>query len=220
MEVVMGLVFAALAALACLGMARVTNREIENGAWPDVKRYEGSLWMYLLLGCIALVSALCGASLFQHAVSVSAAIQISVCYFAVLCAAVIDLKLRIIPNLIPITLIGTKLLIFVYEVIFAGAPVSSFVTPVVGCLLCGLFLLLGNKLSKGGIGGGDVKLLAAMGFVLGAYVVFTTLIIALVGCCVFAIAVTATKKMTIKQSVPFGPFLYLGYAVMCLMLLY
>ena len=220
MNVVIGLLYAAAAALVCLGMARVTNREMEQEACPNVKKYEGSVWTYVLLGGILIVSALCGGSLFQHAVSVSAVIQISVCYFAVLAAAVIDLKLRIIPNLIPIALIGTKVLIFVYEIIFTGAGVSGLVMPLVGFVLCGLFLLLCNRLSKGGIGGGDVKLLAAMGFVLGVYVVFTTLMIALILCCVFAVAVMITKKMTIKESVPFGPFLYAGYALMCLMLLY
>lgn len=220
MEILIGLVFAALAAGVCFGMARLTNREIEQEACGDVSRYAGTVWTYALLAGVALVSALCGAQLFRHTVSILAAIQISVCYFAVLAAAVIDLKLRIIPNLIPITLIGTKLLIFVYELLIGDAAFVNLLMPVVGCLLCGLFLLLGNRLSKNGIGGGDVKLLAAMGFLLGLYAVFTTLVIALIICSVFAVAVMLTKKMTIKQSVPFGPFIYAGYALMCLLLLY
>lgn len=220
MEALIGLLFAAMAAMASLGMAKVTNHEIEQEFMDEIKKYEGSVWNYGLLGSITAVSALCGVCLFRNTVSVSAAIQIAACYFAVLCAAVIDLKLRIIPNLIPITLIGMKVLIYIYEVLVKQLPVSGIVAPIVGCLLCGLFLLLGNKLSKGGIGAGDVKLLAVMGFVLGAYAVFTTLIFALIVCSIFAATVMITGKMTIRQSVPFGPFLYVGYTAMCLLLLY
>lgn len=220
MEILFGLVFAALAALVCLGMVRITNREIEQEACEGIQKYAGSLWMYTVLGAVVLVSALCGARLFRYTVSIRAAIQIAVCYFAVLAAAVIDLKLRIIPNLIPIILIGTKMLIFAYELLFEAAKFTGLLMPVMGCLLCGLFLLLGNKLSKNGIGGGDIKLLVAMGFLLGLYAVFTTLVIALIVCSLFAVTVMLGKKMTIKQSVPFGPFIYAGYTLMCLLLLY
>ena len=182
--------------------------------------YPENLTMRIITAGIAAVSAFCGYLIAQYSSSPVAMVKLSLCYFATLAAAVIDYKLYIIPNLIPMILIGARASIYLYELLFLdGSPISVLIS-LVGCLILCVFLLLGNRLSKGGIGFGDIKLLLAMTLVCGLYPVLTVLLFALICCSIFAVAVVFMKKMTLKQSVPFGPFIYAGYVLMCLMSMY
>lgn len=212
--------FAGLSAAVTVGMAKLTNQRICADPETDASAYTGSVRTYCLLAGVVVISAVCGWAVFDRAVSPLAVIKLGLCYFAILAAAVIDAKLRIIPNFIPLTLIGARVLIFLYELIVLDGAVQDVVGSVVGCLLCGLFLALGNKLSRGGIGGGDIKLLSCVGLLCGLYLVFTILVLALICCCVLSLPAMLSKKLTLRNSVPFGPFIYLGYALMCLLTLY
>ena len=212
--------FACLAAVVSVGMARLTNQRILSDTEAEASAYTGSVRIYCLLAGVIVISAGCGWAVFDRAVSPLAVIKLGLCYFAILGAAVIDAKLRIIPNFIPLTLICARGLIFAYELIFLDSALQDILGSVVGCLLCGLFLVIGNKLSRGGIGGGDIKLLSCVGLLCGLYLVFTVLVLALICCCVLSLPAMLSKKLTLRNSVPFGPFIYLGYALMCLLTLY
>lgn len=116
----------------------------------------------------------------------------------------IDLDHKIIPDII--TLPGIAL----------GILTSFFLTPIgvvnaiVGvCLGGGLFFLVA-VLSHGGMGGGDIKLIAMIGAFLGWQAVLVTIFLsallgALVGICLMLL-----KKKGRKDPVPFGPFLAVG----------
>lgn len=89
-----------------------------------------------------------------------------------------------------------------------------------GALLCGVVLGIADKASKGGIGKGDIKLLMAHGFLCGTNIVFSTLLLALLCCAVFSAGMVLLKKCTAKDHLAFGPFLYVGYAVMLFFTIY
>lgn len=220
--VLISCLFGVVSVAIVIAMAKFTNRKKINMTDTDteIASYTVSALAYTALAGIMLVSALCGGLISKYAISTIAIIKLGICYFAILGAAVIDHKLRIIPNFIPLILIGAWILIFLYECCFADGSVQILIASVVGCLMCFLMLLLGNKFSKGGIGGGDIKLLSCVGLVCGTYTVFTTLLLALICCCIFAAVGMLSKRLTLKNSVPFGPFIYLGYVLMCLMTLY
>ena len=77
-----------------------------------------------------------------------------------------------------------------------------------------LFLLA--LLSRGGLGGGDVKLMAAMGFWLGFPAVFYALFLgALLGSIAGTILIILGRKQR-KDYIPFGPFLVMGFLWMFL----
>lgn len=174
-----------------------------------------------LVVCILVcVSALAGYIISKNTVSVLATVQIGVCYMAALAAAIIDIKTRIIPNFIPISLLCVRALIFIYEIIFTDSALSYLVSSLIGCFLCALLLIIANKISKGGIGGGDIKLLACIGLMCGVYVVFSTLLLSLLACIVVSVILLLLKKKTSKDNLPFGPFIYLGLTIMCLFTLY
>lgn len=66
-------------------------------------------------------------------------------------------------------------------------------------------------ISRGGMGGGDIKLCAAMGFWLGFPGIFQAIFIgALVGS-IMGIILLLTKIKKRKDPIPFGPFLVLGF---------
>lgn len=218
--VLLSCLFGIGAVVVAIAMAQFTNKTILNLTDAETKPYAASPSVYGALAGILLISILCGVSISKYAVSGIAVVKLGACYFAILAAAVIDYKLRIIPNYIPITVIGAWVFIFIYEYCFENGSVQTLIASVIGCLLCFLMLLVGNKISKGGIGGGDIKLLCSVGLMCGAYMVFTTLLLALICCSVFAVAGMLANKITLKNSVPFGPFIYLGYVLMCLMTLY
>lgn len=84
---------------------------------------------------------------------------------------------------------------------------------ILGLLLGGgvfffVYLMSGKKL-----GGGDVKLMALVGLMLGSSVIFTVMIIGTALSSVFCWSLFLTKRINEKTTVPFVPFLYIGILV-------
>ncbi len=68
----------------------------------------------------------------------------------------------------------------------------------------------------GGMGGGDIKLMAAAGLFLGWKLILTALLMGSVPGAVASVFLLATGKADRKSMVPFGPFLSLGIAAAAL----
>ena len=111
---------------------------------------------------------------------------------------VTDLYLRIIPNRITIPLILYTLL----TALPSGA--AAFGRALLGAAVCGLAILLLAVVSRGGIGGGDLKLMVAVGGALGwesALVVFAlSQVLALIG----AIVVSIAYRTILRGWLPIG----------------
>lgn len=122
-------------------------------------------------------------------------------YFAILCillfATITDFKKREVPYIYIILLILTALIDF-------------RATNMLGFLLSVPFYFaqLGGRC----MGGGDVLIVAALGFSLGFV---PTLVTVIIGCIVFIIAglITEIKKGKRKELFPFVPALAVGYIV-------
>lgn len=113
-----------------------------------------------------------------------------------------DLKRRIIPNRILVILLTLKGL----EYLYAGN--AQVIRGVEGFLLGGGILLMFYLLT-GGIGAGDVKLFAVLGWVLGRIVwkvIFAAFLLAAVIGGIFFLMGRLEKK----QSIPMAPFALLG----------
>ncbi len=65
-------------------------------------------------------------------------------------------------------------------------------------------------LTKGKLGGGDVKLAAIMGLILGSSKVLASLLYGVVACLIATFILALMKKITLKDAVPFCPFLIVG----------
>lgn len=120
----------------------------------------------------------------------------------------IDLEHRIIPN--KLTAMGAVLAIGLQ----AALDPSKLPEHLVAGIAAGGFLLVAALIKPGGMGMGDVKLAAVLGFFLGGDVGVALLAGMIVGSLV-GVAIMARKgaKEGRKTKVPFGPFLALGALV-------
>ena len=126
-------------------------------------------------------------------------------FFAVLVtAAFIDYRHSIIPDELIIAgcVLGLPLL-------FLSGP-GQLVDGLIGFLVAGLLFLLIAVVSRGGLGGGDIKLAALMGLYLGFPDIFIALFSAFLLGALVSIVMLALGKKSLKDAVPFGPFLALG----------
>ncbi len=127
----------------------------------------------------------------------------------------IDLDFQIIPDEITLTGIPAGLLAgsLLLPDPFMRAEPLGIVSSIAGFLVGGGFFYLVAVLSRGGMGGGDIKLMAMVGGLMGwKAVLLTTFIGSLTGSFV-GIFLMVFKGKGRKTKVPFGPFLALGSAV-------
>ena len=69
-----------------------------------------------------------------------------------------------------------------------------------------LLLWLCGRLSHGGVGGGDVKLMAALTCLLGLYGGFNVLLFAQFSALAVVAVLLVLRRITLKGSIPFAPF--------------
>ncbi len=112
----------------------------------------------------------------------------------------IDLKHQVIPNkvILPaiIAIIGLTIILKPTEIIQS----------ISGGLIGGFFILLLALLWPGGMGGGDIKLSAFIGFFIGFLIIEVLFLAFFIGA-LTGILMILTKKKSRKDLIPFGPFL-------------
>ncbi|MFH0976326.1 MAG: prepilin peptidase [Spirochaetota bacterium] len=123
--------------------------------------------------------------------------------------SVIDIKILTIPNSLIIVIIALS----VYPVIFN----DSFLDNLYGFLLMGIFFITALLIFPGSFGGGDVKLAAAIGILLGFELSIVALEAALITGSIAGVIYAVKSKKGFKIKMPFASFLCLG---MLLSLLY
>lgn len=117
---------------------------------------------------------------------------------------IIDLYHRIIPE-------GILLTGIVLGLPLAGLQsVDKLVSGLIGLLVAGIIMLIIAIISKGGMGGGDIKLSTVMGLYLGWQGVLLALFLAFLIGGITGIFLLLTGRKGRKDVVPFGPYLALG----------
>ena len=91
---------------------------------------------------------------------------------------------------------------------------TKFLVPAGVCAIAGVAIsFLTNKFSKGGLGAGDVRLMAVLGWHLG-FLSYSSAIWAMFAACCFAsifgLAMVAVRRGSLQHRIAFGPFLALG----------
>jgi leader peptidase (prepilin peptidase)/N-methyltransferase len=118
--------------------------------------------------------------------------------------ALVDYKTMLIPDWIVLLILAGGIILAFFQ------PDVSWLERVSGMLSAGLILFLIAFFSKGGLGGGDVKLMAAAGFLLGWKLTLWALLLGSVTGGVIGLAILATGRGRLKTAIPFGPFLAFG----------
>jgi leader peptidase (prepilin peptidase)/N-methyltransferase len=118
--------------------------------------------------------------------------------------ALIDLDYKIIPN--TITIPGMAVGIFLSLGILPITPLAS----VLGLAISGAIFYLIAFVSKGGMGGGDIKLIAMIGSFLGLQGGLFTIFSSALSGSIVGLALMLMHKRKRKDQIPFGPFLSFG----------
>ncbi len=127
----------------------------------------------------------------------------------------IDLDYQIIPD--RITLVGIPIGLLAGSLLlpdpFLRASALGYKASVVGFLVGGGFFYLVAVLSRGGMGGGDIKMMAMVGAFLGWKAVLLTTLLGSLSGSIVGLFLMAAKGKGRKYKIPFGPFLALGTLV-------
>ncbi|MBO0960713.1 prepilin peptidase [Neobacillus sp. MM2021_6] len=104
--------------------------------------------------------------------------------------------------------------LLVFSVIFlierCFLPLSPWWDSALGAVVGFSLLLLIAVVSKGGMGGGDIKLFAVIGFALGTKLVLISFFLATFFGAFFGVIGMMTGKVKKRKPIPFGPFIAIG----------
>lgn len=124
----------------------------------------------------------------------------------------VDLVFQIIPDRItlPGILIGLVAGSMLMPDPFMRYSLLGFKTSVIGLLAGGGLFYVIAILSRGGMGGGDIKMMAMVGALMGWKAVLLTIFLGSLTGAIFGISLMILKGKGRKTKIPFGPFLSLG----------
>lgn len=120
---------------------------------------------------------------------------------------VIDLEQQLILNEILLAAIPVAVFAAIY---LPGGP--TVVSSLLGMLVGGGLMVVIFVLARGGMGGGDVKLVAVIGLMTGIPGVILAVFLSIVSGGVVATGLLVARRRGRRDAIPFGPFLAFGAA--------
>ena len=123
----------------------------------------------------------------------------------------IDQRSKRIPNKILKILLAVRVMILLPE--WLAVPelgMAILISSVFGALIGGGIFLLAHFISKGGVGMGDVKLFAVIGFYVGNGSIMAAAFLSVMAGAVYSITMLLFKKIKLKEEIPFAPFIFVG----------
>lgn len=129
-------------------------------------------------------------------------------------SAVVDMKKRIIPNVLLLAGLVVRVIIYgleflLYPDIFRAILISDGLGFLVGF---GIFLI-SAVVTRGAVGFGDVKLFGLIGLTTGFICTYATMLYCLLTSTAVSIVLLILKKKNRKDSIPFGPCILAGYFI-------
>lgn len=125
----------------------------------------------------------------------------------------IDLDLKIIPDRLNISLLVIGLIFNVFLNWFTCAQsagrLNFIIDGFIGFLIGGL-LFLAIAVITGAMGGGDIKLMAVLGLILGWQSILVIILLSFVIGAIISLILLITKIKDRKDEIPFGPFIALA----------
>ena len=200
----------ALGTLSALAFNRISVFQVQKRTQESAK-IETLKNTALIVGWVLLSGALFAAVFARYA---DTAVRLeSVAYISIaISIGAVDMDIKKIPNSSVLALLTVRTVALVYQ-IATGAPLKETLIPSLVGLAAGFILYQLPMLIGIPIGTGDVKYSAAIGYCLGAFGYIQAALIMAVGLLVYLVYLVATKKGSLKTSVPMGPYLSLGAVV-------
>jgi len=127
----------------------------------------------------------------------------------------IDCHERIIPNKILLVLFCIRTVVLVAECILYSKYWMAFtMSCFIGFIAAGGMFLFCYFVTRGSLGAGDVKLMAVLGYFIGSKFIFGTIFLTVLTAAVYNLIGLLLKKVSLKQEVPFAPFVLAGTLLM------
>ena len=178
----------------------------------NFKNLQFSSWLTIILSAVAATIAIVAVQLLNmHILFV---VKIFVSLIALHAAAIIDLNTHTIPNLLSLYLIFARVLFIPFEFIYQKEVITTLLlSSAIGGIATFLVLYLIHRITKSGFGMGDVKLLSALGIMVGISSCLTTILFGMIIAALLGIGMILLKRKTRKDSIPFGPFILIGFII-------
>jgi len=122
-------------------------------------------------------------------------------------ATITDINYFIIPNKLLIFFMGLFIVIKVLH------PLDTWYDSLLGFLISYLLILLLIILSRGGMGAGDMKFLAVIGFLTGTKIALLGFMFAILLGGLYGIYLLIIKRKNKSNYIPFGPFISIGILI-------
>lgn len=164
----------------------------------------------------ASIAALCAAvTVWRLLVSTHDTLNVLKLSIALVCltgSACVDYLEHRIPNLFPAVLAAAAVLLMTAGCLTGQAGAQAYIfSSVFAALASSVCFIVGSILSHQGIGMGDIKLISALALMGGVYIVGGTLFFSMTACALVSGYLLITRKKTMKEAIPFAPFLLIGY---------
>lgn len=143
--------------------------------------------------------------------------KLCVLYAILVSASMIDFKLKIIPNYLVLIGLGARAVIYVLEIFISSNLKDVILSDLIGFALgFGVFALV-SVITKQALGFGDAKLFAVVGLTLGSFGTYSVMFTSVLVSAVISIFLLIFKKRGRKDSIPFGPCIFIGYILTLLL---
>lgn len=167
----------------------------------------------------SLLCAISAYQLYNTGMSVIDLYKHSAVALFLLSAMITDWKTRLIPNKLVLALLGVGAVLLAIEfILYHNTALQTLLLSAAGLLFCLVLFYILSRLTKDGISMGDVKLIAAMGWVLGISTTLFAVFFAMLICAIAAIFLLLSKKKNKNDRVPFGPFMFFGYITLLILI--
>jgi leader peptidase (prepilin peptidase)/N-methyltransferase len=198
------LVIAAAVAGAALGLAA----DWLSTRWPDHEPDHTRRWPDWRTVLVPLAGAAAGAALVTRWSEPRDVAVLGIYFAALVVLLATDLDQKLLPDLITLPLI-----------VLCGAVLALNWAPpladksfgqasgVLAAVGLPVFLFVSDRLLRGDLGAGDLKLAVSVGLMSGVYNVFVGMIVASVAFSVVLIVLIALRRLSLRSAVPFGPVL-------------
>ena len=125
--------------------------------------------------------------------------------------AAVDFRIHKMPNVFMIAGLVLRLLLFAVEFFLKSSTfLNTVIDSLLGGVIIGVFFFLLLIIFKNSIGMGDVKLFALMGLFQGLWGAVNSIFFSLIVTFFLSIYLLITKKKKKKDTISFGPEIYLG----------
>ncbi|MCI5655426.1 MAG: A24 family peptidase [Candidatus Pseudoruminococcus sp.] len=202
-----------------MDLSKVNAAENESRIGPftviisKLKSLSKKQWIFTV-SLVVLTTAELFWSMLCYNLSVTSEIRIAVAAEMLLAATVTDFYVKKIPNKLVLAVYIIRCIIFIPEYFIYGEDFFAVMfSSVIGFVICFVVFFLMSLITKGGIGMGDVKLISAMGCLLGLTGTFYTILFGMIICMFAGIGLILFKKKKMKDKLAFGPFIYFGFLV-------